>query len=1038
MTKLNTCRRLMYAIALSVACSLSNTSTQAAPYACDLTNNSGVISFRLNEDAHNVKVIWNGGANVVDLGSKSKGVTTTANLGVTGVYQIAVTRSAASGYVQSSSNTFVDGNGVYVNKFEQPRGVAVNKNAATSSFGRIYVANSRQANVSTDGSTRTTYQGIYLINSDDTVALDTGVNPRTAGLAFGLSSASPTRLTIGKDDNLLYMADFSDPAGGVWRTDLDVTTGINVLDHIGDVATGATNHGSVGGVWVEGVEGNNLKMFTIDEDLTPGFSAWRYDIGNAALPYTGPNILMGSTAISTGAQVVDIVRGGPSNYVYFSQRRSAGTEANIFVYTASGVFVTNSLLASRAFTGLTNSVDLLRETLAMDISPDGKTLALLRANITPTVRLVSLTTNGLFDLSTTNGFDVGSTSSNNRDIAYDAAGNLYVVNTASEWLKIFSAGGPTVATTGSDGTFNVGVPQNLVTVTATTSKTLENSVTNGVFTLSRSDTTNSLVVNFTLTGTSTNGVDYVTVATNVTFNIGQSTATVTITPINNSIAQLTRSVILTISTSGSYSAGIPGSATISILDDETPEISISASQPKLLEGYSASKATYDIVRKGLIASSLTVPVTYAGTAVRGTHFSGTNSISIGAGVQTTTLTLTPVDDEIYQGERIGVIKLGTGAGFVLGSASSSSVGITDDEFPVGPLLFSDTFGTVSTDSSANWTVNSNDGFADTHAHFGFDYTTLYVPQLPGASDTRALRLQITNTPINAISVSPIGLSFTTNDYRLKFKTWINYNGVLPDGGSGSTYHLAAGVGTTGDHVNWPSGGLDGISFTLDGDGGTYGTTIGDANAYSGANLLQDDSGVYAAGTIDSPRLTTNNFYSIWGGLTAPATQLANYSTQSGTSHAGNMGMSWHTITLSKSSSNVLWHIDGVLIATIPIEVAMGPNVFIGYEDLFAGASGNPPMSFALIDNVKVETYVAPTPIGPTVYNTQQSGANIVLNFVGGFTNVATDFTVVGSSTLSTNSASYTPVGGQSITGSNGVFTAVIPMSGAAQFYRIRQ
>ena len=102
---------------------------------------------------------------------------------------------------------------------------------------------------------RTNYQGIYLINSDDTVALDTGTFPRTAGLALTAgSTASPFRLTIGKNDNLLYLCDLSDPSGGLWVTDLDLNTNataMNVFDTIGDLDFGAVNHGSIYAAVVE-------------------------------------------------------------------------------------------------------------------------------------------------------------------------------------------------------------------------------------------------------------------------------------------------------------------------------------------------------------------------------------------------------------------------------------------------------------------------------------------------------------------------------------------------------------------------------------------------------------------------------------------------------------------------------------------------------------------------------------------------------------------------------------------------------------------
>src|SRR5258705_3871635 len=181
--------------------------TWATPYACDITNNAGTVSFRLNENADNVKVISSGGTVTNDLGPGVKGVTV-ASLGVAaGTIKVMVTRSAPAWYTQTSVDGSQD-SGVYVNKFEQPRGVVVNKNPASPSFGRIYVANARGAASTGAPFVRTTYQGIYMINSDDTIALDTSVTPRTGGIGFTAGKIlSPFRLSIGKNDNLLYICD---------------------------------------------------------------------------------------------------------------------------------------------------------------------------------------------------------------------------------------------------------------------------------------------------------------------------------------------------------------------------------------------------------------------------------------------------------------------------------------------------------------------------------------------------------------------------------------------------------------------------------------------------------------------------------------------------------------------------------------------------------------------------------------------------------------------------------------------------------------
>jgi hypothetical protein len=1016
----------------------------ATPYACDITNAAGVVSFRLNENADDVKIISNGGAVTNDLGPGVKGLTVT-NLGIAaGVIKVMVTRSAPLGYTQITTDLFTNADGIYLNKFEQPRGIVVNKNPATPSFGRIYIANGRDGTTGTPAS-RHTLDGIYMINSDDTVALDTGLTPRTAGLPFSqffgtsLETASPLRLTIGKDDNLLYICDLSDDRGGLWVCDLDVATNAvatNVIWQIGDLANGATNHGSIYAAVVEGtLAGGNLTVFTMDEDLAPIRTPWRYDIGSGPLPSTAAQVSLGQAGMINTA--IDLVRGGPSNYLYASQNRSAGTDApSIRIFTRDGVTITNSLDFTRTNLGNPTAADFFRNTTAMDISPDGTTLALLRGSAFGSVLLVPIT-NGIFNLAGTNSFSLGTSgaSDNNRDIAYDVAGNLYVINTATEWFRIFSKGGASVATTGTDGTFALTVPPTLVSVAASTPSANEQGPVNGVFTITRvGDTSVPLTVNYTVAGTATSGSDYTALPGSVTFLAGASSTNITVQVSDDVAAELTETVILNITGSANYGV-TTGSATVSIFDNEATEVSVTLGQTenRLLEGYSAAKVGFQLTRRGLIGPAVTANLSYSGTATLGADFNGPTTALIAANTATTTINITPIDDELYEGTETVNVSVAPGAGYNVGATNTASAVIIDDDYPNGVILFSDNF---ETDSSANWVTNSNDGFFDSAADFAYDYSQLFVPPVPGGASTKGLRFRLNEqvgAPRNAVSASPAVLNLPT-DYRLKFKGWINYNGPMFDGGAGSTMHLTAGVGTTPDHANWAFyGASDGIWFDCDGDGGST-FTVGDLSAYVATTLQADDSGVYAAGTNDNPRSTGNAYYSLWGNIPAPAAQLANFPSQTGTAQPGNMGVAWHTFVITKATNAVTLAIDGIPIATVPADATpLSTNVFVGFEDLFAGASGNPPMSFVLIENLRVETFVS-API--IITNIKIIGANVEVTFSGPAAAAPGDFklqssTIVNGTYADDNSATLSSLG-------SGLFKATTALSGPASFYRIKQ
>ena len=84
-----------------------------------------------------------------------------------------------------------------------------------------------------------------------------------------------------------------------------------------------------------------------------------------------------------------------------------------------------------------------------------------------------------------------------------------------------------------------------------------------------------------MSGTATSGSDYSALAGSVTIANGSSTATVTVTPIDDSVAEgiNPESVIVTITSSTAYFAGSPSSATVSITDNESTNVQTFTSNP---------------------------------------------------------------------------------------------------------------------------------------------------------------------------------------------------------------------------------------------------------------------------------------------------------------------------------------------------------------------------------------------------------------------------------------------------------------------------
>ena len=124
-----------------------------------------------------------------------------------------------------------------------------------------------------------------------------------------------------------------------------------------------------------------------------------------------------------------------------------------------------------------------------------------------------------------------------------------------------------------------------------------------------------------------------------------------------------------------------------------------------------------------------------------------------------------------------------------------------------------------TDVSNDWMINQSSD--DTTATFAYDYSVDGIPPAPGGKGETTLGLKFTANEMEGaaahIMASPSGQYFE-GDYAVVFDLWMNVNGPLPGGGGGSTEFAAAGIGTSGDHVQVADDASDGAWFLVTGEG----------------------------------------------------------------------------------------------------------------------------------------------------------------------------------------------------------------------------
>jgi hypothetical protein len=115
------------------------------------------------------------------------------------------------------------------------------------------------------------------------------------------------------------------------------------------------------------------------------------------------------------------------------------------------------------------------------------------------------------------------------------------------------------------------VPAATVSVTRTNAYEL-NPLNEGRFSVNLSNpSATDTTINLAKSGTASNGVDYVSIPSSVVIPAGQTNTVVIVTPINNSIIDGYRTVILSVTNGTGYSLGTTNlSATVTIRDDDLP------------------------------------------------------------------------------------------------------------------------------------------------------------------------------------------------------------------------------------------------------------------------------------------------------------------------------------------------------------------------------------------------------------------------------------------------------------------------------------
>jgi hypothetical protein len=219
-----------------------------------------------------------------------------------------------------------------------------------------------------------------------------------------------------------------------------------------------------------------------------------------------------------------------------------------------------------------------------------------------------------------------------------------------------------------------------VFITATDDPARESGVSAGAFTVSRAGSlAANLLVRYELAGSASNGVDYAPLPGAVLIPAGHASATIVVAPLNDLLSEGDETVTATLLSSAAYNVVNPGTATLSLQDDELPTVTLAASTPTASEAGPTAGA-FTFTRSGDASQPLGVHFAISGTALNGSDYVHLDdSLVIPAGAPSAVLAILPLDDTIKEADEKVTLILLPDPAYNVGTASPQSVTIKDDD-----------------------------------------------------------------------------------------------------------------------------------------------------------------------------------------------------------------------------------------------------------------------------------------------------------------------------------------------------------------------
>jgi len=615
---------------------------------------------------------------------------------------------------------------------------------------------------------------VDLTTSTNTIAEDGGVSTLTATLSGSLNNQWPTALTVNlaytgtgtpgtdysKSDNILISAGNSS----------NTTTLTGIADTLFDAASNETAIVDISSLSV-GNEGSTNQQTIVITDAESAPTVMLSTGSANVAENAGTSTITTSLSHATYASVT-------VNLGYSGTATGGGTDYNT---PSSSITINAGSTSANATTGIiaVDDGDLEGgETIIIDITSvsgggatenatqqqsvtiaDDEVAPVVTLNATPS----TITESGSTTLTAT--LDVATYENVTVNLAYTGtatSGNDYVAISSITILTGQTTGTANlsaiddstvendesiivdVSSVSGGNSSESGTQQQIITITdddtpvvslsAAPTSIAEN---NGSSTLTASlniATNATVVVNLSYSGSATSGSDYQTPSSSISIPTGQTSATTTISAINDETDENNETIIVDITgvSGGAASENGNQQQTISIIDDDEPEtasVSLSVSPSTITEN--AGTSTLIVSLNNSISEGVTIALSYSGTATRGSDYvAPPGSVSILPGQRTANVILTAMKDNELEGDETIVVDISSISGSLVSEVGTQqqTVTITDSTSVITTAADN---AELDEDTSIAINVLANDKVEGSE----FDITTVTVNAQPQHGST---------------------------------------------------------------------------------------------------------------------------------------------------------------------------------------------------------------------------------------------------------------------------------------------------------------